>query len=102
LNYGITGDPDLVHLRDVLTNQISPVIESASGVAQVTIAGGYDRSIIVNVDPDKLQSFGITMLDVSTRLKEENISLPAGTAKQETPSTTFAASATSTARARSR
>ncbi len=82
LNYGITGDPDLVHLRDILTNEITPVIQSAAGVAQVTIAGGYDRSIIVNVDPDKLQSFGITMADVSTRLKEENISLPAGTAQQ--------------------
>jgi len=82
LNYGITGDPDLVHLRDVLTNQISPVIEGASGVAQVTISGGYDRSIIVNVDPNKLQSFGITMANVSSRLQQENISLPAGSAKE--------------------
>ena len=82
LNYGITGDPDMVHLNDVLTNQISPVVEGTSGVAQVTIGGGYARSIIVNVDPNKLQSFGITMADVSARLKEENISLPAGSAKE--------------------
>ena len=72
----------MVHLNDVLTNQISPVVEGTSGVAQVTIGGGYARSIIVNVDPDKLQSFGITMADVSTRLKQENISLPAGSAKE--------------------
>src|SRR5204862_6085488 len=43
LNYGITGDPDLIHLRDILTNQISPVIESSNGVAQVNIQGGYNR-----------------------------------------------------------
>lgn len=82
LNYGITGDPDLVHLRDVLTNQISPLIESAGGVAQVNLAGGYPRAIIVNVDPNKLQSFGITMEAVSNRLRQENISLPAGSAKE--------------------
>jgi len=82
LNYGITGDPDLIHLYDELNNEITPMIESASGVAQVSIAGGYPRSIMINVDPNKLQSFGITMADVSNRLKQENISLPAGTAKE--------------------
>lgn len=82
LNYGITGDPDLVHLRDILTNQISPIIESSGGVAQVTISGGYDRAIIVDVDPKKLQSYQISMSDISKRLNQENISLPAGFAKE--------------------
>lgn len=82
LNYGVSGDPDMIHLNEVLTNEISPVIQSAAGVAQVSIAGGYPRSILVNVDPDKLRSFGITMADVAARLKAENISLPAGSAKE--------------------
>jgi HAE1 family hydrophobic/amphiphilic exporter-1 len=82
LNYGISGDPDLVHLRDILTNQISPIIEGSDGVAQVNIAGGYDRAIIVDVDPAKLEAHGISMADISKRLGEENISLPAGFAKE--------------------
>ncbi|MHB8637203.1 MAG: efflux RND transporter permease subunit [Fimbriimonadaceae bacterium] len=82
LTYGITGDSDLVHLRDVLTNQISPIIESSDGVAQVTIAGGYDRAIIVDVDPSKLKAYGISLDDISKRLGQENISLPAGYAKE--------------------
>lgn len=82
LNYGVTGDPDLIHLRDVLVNQISPILEASSGVAQVNIAGGYDRAIIVNVDPGKLQAYGISMAQISNRLSQENISLPAGFAKE--------------------
>ncbi len=82
LNYGITGDSDLVHLRDILKNQISPIVESSGGVAQVNIAGGYDRAIIVDVDPTKLEAFGISMSDISKRLGQENISLPAGFAKE--------------------
>jgi HAE1 family hydrophobic/amphiphilic exporter-1 len=82
LTYGISGDPDLVHLRDIMTNQISPIIESSGGVAQVNIAGGYDRAIIVDIDPSKLKAFGISMATISSRLAEENISQPAGLARE--------------------
>ena len=82
LTYGITGDPDLVHLRDILTNQISPIIEASGGVAQVNISGGYNRAIIVDVDPSKLKAYGISIADISKRLGQENISLPAGYAKE--------------------
>ncbi len=82
LTYGISGEPDLTHLRDIMINEISPIIESAGGVAQVTINGGYDRSIIVDIDPAKLQAYGVTMASISKRLGEENISLPAGFATE--------------------
>ncbi len=82
LNYGITGDKDLVHLRDTLVNQISPMVEGAGGVAQVNISGGYDRSIIIDVDPAKLEAFGISMSLISQRLGQENISLPAGLSQE--------------------
>jgi len=82
LNFGVTGDPDLVHLRDILTNQISPIIEASSGVAQVNIQGGYNRAIVVDVDPAKLKAYHISMADISRRLGQENISQPAGFAKE--------------------
>ena len=79
---GISGDPDLVHLRDIMTNQISPILEAAGGVAQVNIAGGYDRAVVIDVDPGKLQAYGISMAAISARLGNENVSLPAGFAKE--------------------
>lgn len=82
LSYGVTGDPDLIHLNDIMTNQISPILESANGVAQVNVSGGYSRSIQVDVDPVKLRAYGISMSDISRRFSQENISLPAGFAKE--------------------
>lgn len=81
LMYGITGpDEDLIKLRTKMTNEISPQIEVADGVAAVNISGGQDRSIIVEVDPEKLKSRGIAISDLSSKISAENISLPAGVA----------------------
>jgi len=81
LIYGVTGMKDQVKLRTLLDNEISPILESAGGIAQVTVAGGLQRSIIVDVNATKLQAYGIGLADVIKRLGDENISVPAGIAK---------------------
>ncbi|HXH61243.1 MAG TPA: efflux RND transporter permease subunit [Fimbriimonadaceae bacterium] len=79
LTYGIVpADGDLIKLRSRLVNEISPQIESAGGVAAVNIDGGYDRAIMVDVDPDRLRAHDLNIADVTRRLSQENISLPAG------------------------
>ncbi len=82
LSYGVTGDPNLVHLRDIMDNEISQRLQSADGVAQVNVSGGYTRSIIIDIDPEKLQAYGISIDTIGKRLSAENISLPAGYAIQ--------------------
>lgn len=83
LNYSLTSkDPDLVKLRSRMINEISPIIEAAGGVASVNVSGGQDRAIMVDVDPAKLRAFGIGMASISQRLKQENVSLPAGVARE--------------------
>ncbi|MGV3613968.1 MAG: efflux RND transporter permease subunit [Fimbriimonas sp.] len=83
LVYGVSeeGKDDLISLRRKLTNEISPIVESAGGVAQVNISGGQDRAIMIEVDPRKLQALGVSITDVANRMREENISLPAGIAE---------------------
>ena len=82
LVYGVTGEPDLVKLRTMLKNEISPVIESAGGVAAVNISGGVERAIIVDVDSAKLQAFGIPITTVSDRIAQENNTRPGGIARR--------------------
>lgn len=81
LIYGISGIADPVKLRTLLRNEVSPVLESANGVAQVNISGGQERAVIVNVDPVRLQAMGLTLPEIVRRLQAENISQPAGIAK---------------------
>jgi HAE1 family hydrophobic/amphiphilic exporter-1 len=82
LVYGVSGSQDPVMMQDIMTNEIGPILESAGGVAQVNVSGGQQRAIIIDADPTKLQAYGLSLNNISTRLKQENISLPAGVATQ--------------------
>lgn len=82
LIFGISGEDDPVKLRMLLDNQVAPMIESAAGVASVTVTGGRQRAVIVDVDPDSLRAHHLTLADVMRRITQENLNLPAGIAKQ--------------------
>jgi HAE1 family hydrophobic/amphiphilic exporter-1 len=82
LTFGISGMKDSVKLRTLIDNQVSPMIESADGVASATVTGGEQRAVIVNVDPDRLRAHHMSLGQVMGRLLEENINLPAGIAKE--------------------
>ena len=83
LVYGVTtkGD-DLTRLLTTLENEVTPSIEAAGGVAAVNVTGGTARSIVVDVDSTRLQAYGVSLTDVRNRISAENLSLPAGIAKQ--------------------
>ncbi len=80
--YGVSGEDDPVKLRTLLDNTISPIISSANGVASAVATGGEQRALIIDVDPDKLRAYHLTMTEVSNRIVAENIDLPAGIAKE--------------------
>ena len=78
LIYAVSGESDSVKLRTELDNEISPIIESANGVASAVVTGGNDRAILVNVDPAKLLAYHVSMAQVSQRIGQENQNDPAG------------------------
>lgn len=80
--YGVSGDPDPVRLRTTIDQQVSPILESANGVASAVVTGGQERAVIVDVDPDKLRAYHLGLADVSRRIAQENLNTPAGIAKQ--------------------
>jgi HAE1 family hydrophobic/amphiphilic exporter-1 len=80
--FGVTGINDPVQLYTVLENEVTPILESANGVASATVTGGEQRAIMVNCDPTKLQAYGISLAQISTRIQQENLDLPAGIGRQ--------------------
>jgi HAE1 family hydrophobic/amphiphilic exporter-1 len=82
LIYGVSGENDSVKLRMLLDNQITPLLESANGVASAVASGGDQRAIVVDVDPVAMQAHGISLTDIENRILAENVNLPAGIAKQ--------------------
>lgn len=68
----------LEQLSWFVDNTVSKTMTAIPGVAQVTRGGGVSREIRVNLDPVRLQSYGITAAQVNSQLRQLNIDAPGG------------------------
>jgi hydrophobe/amphiphile efflux-1 (HAE1) family protein len=68
-------------LSDLVDRTIARQLLTVPGVAQVKRLGGVDRAIRVNLNPSRLQSYGITATDVNNQIRSLNVNLPGGRAE---------------------
>lgn len=69
---GSQDTKSLTELRTILDWQIAFQLRSVPGVIEVNTFGGELKTYEVQVDPDKLQNYGIALSDVFTALEENN------------------------------
>lgn len=79
LMIGILSELDPIQVRKIIDEQISYRIERVPGVASVDIWGGLEREIQVNLSPDKVKALGLPLDLIISKIRQENIDLPAGT-----------------------
>src|SRR6056297_494869 len=65
-------------LRTLATRQIEQRIERINGIASAETAGGYDRQINVRLSNDQMRRYNIDISEISSRLQQENVQVPAG------------------------
>lgn len=68
-----------VQLRKFIEDQIQPRLERIDGVGNINILGGRKREIHVDLDPDKVRNLNIATTTILSVLKNQNLTLPAGT-----------------------
>jgi multidrug efflux pump subunit AcrB len=66
---------------DVAINQVRPRLVTVPGVQIPYPYGGKQRQVMVDLDPERLYAWGISPSEVSAALGNQNLILPAGTAK---------------------
>jgi len=54
-----------------------------NGVAEVTLFGGVQRSIVVNLHPGRMQAVGVSVAQVAGALQAQNLAVPAGRINSE-------------------
>jgi len=79
LTLGILTELDPVQVRRIIDEQISYRLERVPGVASIDVWGGLQREIQVNVFPDKVKALGLPLDLVISKIRQENIDIPAGT-----------------------
>ena len=65
-------------LRTFSTQQLEQRLERLPGIASASTAGGLDRQINVQLSNAQMLAYDLTIADISNRLNQENIQVPAG------------------------
>ena len=68
----------LEELSWFVDNTVAKRLVSIPGVAQVSRGGGVSREIRIDLDPARLQSYGITAVQVNAQLRQLNLDAPGG------------------------
>lgn len=68
----------LINLKEVSRVIFKRRLEQLDGVAQTILTGGLEREILIEVDPVKLDMYGITYSKIESSLKSSNVNMPAG------------------------
>jgi multidrug efflux pump subunit AcrB len=82
VTYAVRSDKlSVEELSNLVDQTISRALLSVKGVSQVKRVGGVNREIRINLDPNRLQSLGITATRVNDQIRALNINLPGGRAE---------------------
>ncbi len=78
----LAGQADLRALKELGESVFRRRLEQIEGVAQVAVTGGLEREIHVEVDPARLEAYGLTVDQLASTLEAANYSLPGGTVRR--------------------
>ena len=74
-----TAQPNpMAELGDFSEDVIKERIERVAGVARANIFGGTARELVIEVDPDRMAQFGVSLSQVVAAIRAANVSLSAG------------------------
>lgn len=81
----VTFRSTTMSLRDLSTyldNTVSKQLQTVSGVGRVDMLGNRERQIRIVINPAQLNAYGVSVNQVITALRNENVELPVGTLQQ--------------------
>lgn len=83
LRMGVTSSLPSRDFYQFMNDQVVPRFSKLNGVGQVTLIGGDQREIKVNLDVQKLKSYGLSILQVTQGIKASNLDYPTGKIKEQ-------------------
>ncbi len=79
MNIVLSGkDASLEELYRVADEVVKPRLQASTGVAAVSVSGGLEREIQVQVDPTKMSGYQVSLSQVGNALARENVDVPSG------------------------
>ncbi len=82
MTIAVSGRRDFREVTEIARKKIKERLETVPGVGAVNLIGGRTRAINVIVDTDKLASMNLSIEDVRTALRLQNLEIPGGRVDQ--------------------
>jgi len=83
MSISATSDLRSIEFYQRMKDDYLPQIQQLKGVAEITLLGGEEREIQVEVDQDKLKSYKVSLLQVVESINRSGLDLPAGRVKTD-------------------
>ena len=75
----VTADQSYAALAKILDDRMVNELNRINGIGSVAVIGAQEREVQVNVDPKRLEAYGLTVESLGQLIAAENINVPAGT-----------------------
>jgi HAE1 family hydrophobic/amphiphilic exporter-1 len=87
LKMGVSSDMPSRDFYQFLKDEMEPTFGKIEGVGQVNLVGGDVREIKINLDAQKVRSYGLSIAQITQFMRASNLDFPTGAVKgQETQS----------------
>ena len=74
----VTAEESYAALAKTLDDKMVNELNRINGIGSVAVIGAREREVQVNVDPNKLQAYGLTVESLGQIIASENINIPGG------------------------
>ncbi len=78
VSIAVAGNRSVREVTEIARKQVKEDLETLRGVGSVTLLGGLERAINVDVDTDKLAAYQISIQQVKAALRSQNLEIPSG------------------------
>ncbi len=83
LRMGVSADMDSKSFYQFSKDKLQPLLSRIPGVGQISLVGGEEREIKVNLDLEKLRAYGFSIPQVTQIIKAANLDFPTGKIKDQ-------------------
>ena len=81
LRMGLTSKMPSRQFYQYVKDHLKPRLSNIAGVGQVTLVGGDQREIQINLDAKRLRAYGLSVSNVTQTIKQSNVDFPTGNIK---------------------
>lgn len=81
LIYAVTAEESYSGLNKIIDDKVITRLNRVDGVASVTLAGAPERVVYVDLDPNKLEAYNLTVEQIGNKILAENRDVASGSVK---------------------